>query len=228
MFDGRTGRVRIPGFYDDVAPLTRREADDFRRSGFSIAGFMKDYGFKSIRTREPLDAMKRLWALPTFELHGLVGGYTGPGVKTIVPPRAELKASVRLVPDMRGAKVVRLVKAFVKKKNPDVVVEAGSSAPYYKGATTGPYVDAARRAFRFAFGRDPVFVRMGGTIGAVLAMEQLLEVPIAFMGLSLPEHGYHAPNENYDWGQASSGIAAFARYFEEVAALPAAEPRRRS
>jgi acetylornithine deacetylase/succinyl-diaminopimelate desuccinylase-like protein len=171
--------------------------------------------------------MKRLWALPTFEVHGLVGGYTGPGVKTIVPPRAELKASVRLVPDMKADQVIRLVKAFVKKRNPDVTVEAGSSAPYYKGATAGPHVEAAQRAVRFAFGRDPVFVREGGTIGAVLAMEQILKVPITFIGLSLPDHGYHAPNENYDWGQASGGMAAFARYFEEVAALPAAAGRRR-
>ena len=157
--------------------------------------------------------------MPTFEIHGIAGGYTGPGVKTIIPPRAELKATVRLVPDMKGDKVGRLIKAFAKKKAPDVTVEIGSSAPAYKGVTTGPQVDAAKRAIRFAFGKDPVFVREGGTIGAVLSMEQILKVPIVFMGLSLPEHGYHAPNENYDWGQASGGIAAFAKFFEEVSKL---------
>ena len=220
IFDGRTGRVKIPGFYDDVATLTRREAEDFRRSGFSVKGFMKDFGFKSIRSRDPLDVMKRIWALPTFEIHGIVGGYTGPGVKTVVPPRAELKATIRLVPDMDGDKVGRLVKAFVKKKAPDVTVEVGSNAAAYKGVTTGPYVDAAKRAVRFAFGKDPVFVRQGGTIGAVLSMEQILKVPIVFMGLSRPDHGYHAPNENFDWGQAGGGMVAFAKLFEEMAAIP--------
>ena len=219
IFDGRTGRVKIPGFYADVAPLSRRELLDFRASGFSVKGFMKDHGFKSIRTTEPLEVMKRLWALPTFEIHGIVGGYTGPGVKTVVPPRAEHKATVRLVPDMKGEKVARLIKAFVKKRNPDVTFEIGSSAPAYKGITTGPYVEAAQRAVRFAFGKDPVFVREGGTIGAVLSMEQILKVPIVFMGLSLPDHGYHAPNENFDWGQAGGGMVAFAKLFEEVAAL---------
>ena len=87
IFDARTGRVKIPGFYDDVAKLTKREIADFKSAGFSVKGFMKEYGFKSIRTKDPLDLMKRLWALPTFEVHGLVGGYQGPGVKTIVPPR---------------------------------------------------------------------------------------------------------------------------------------------
>lgn len=225
IFDARTGRVKVPGFYDDVEPLTRGELADFRKSGFSVKGFMQDLGLRSIRTRDPLEVMKRLWAMPTFEVHGIVGGYTGPGIKTIVPPRAELKASVRLVPGMKGEKVLRLLQSFVKKKNPDVRLEGGSTAPPYRGATSGPYVDAARRALAFAFGKPPVFVREGGTIGAVLSMEQLLKVPIVFMGLSLPDHGYHAPNENYDWGQAAGGIVAFAKYFEEVAAVEG--PRKR-
>jgi len=219
IFDARTGRVRIPGFYDDVEKLTKKQVADFKAAGFSVKSFMADHGFKSIRTKDPLDVMKRLWAMPTFEVHGLVGGYTGPGVKTIVPPRAELKASVRLVPNMKGEKVVRLVKAFVKKRNPDVRVEGGSSAAPYKGITSGPYVEAAKRSMGFAFRKEPVFVREGGTIGAVLSMEQILKCPIVFMGLSLPDHGYHAPNENYDWGQAGGGMVAFAKFFEEVAGV---------
>lgn len=221
MFDARTGRVRIPGFYDDVEKLTKKQIADFKASGFSVKGFMKDYGFKSIRTKDPLEVMKRLWAMPTFEVHGLVGGYTGPGVKTIVPPRAELKVSVRLVPNMTGEKVVKLVKAFVKRKNPDIRIEAGSSAAPYKGITSGPWVDAAANSIKFAFGKSPVFVREGGTIGAVLSMEQILKCPIVFMGLSLPDHGYHAPNENYDWGQAGGGMVAFAKFFEQVAGIKA-------
>jgi acetylornithine deacetylase/succinyl-diaminopimelate desuccinylase-like protein len=228
IFDARSGRVKVPGFYDDVAPLSRKELDDFRRSGFSVKGFVQDHGFRSIRTKDPLEVMKRLWALPTFEVHGLVGGYAGPGVKTIVPPRAELKASVRLVPEMKGEKIVRLVKAFVKKRHPDVVVDAGPAAPAYKGVTSGPHVEAAQRAIEFAFGKKPVFVREGGTIGAVLSMERALRAPIVFMGLSLPDHGYHAPNENYDWGQARGGMVAFAKFAEGVAAIPRGKSRSRS
>jgi acetylornithine deacetylase/succinyl-diaminopimelate desuccinylase-like protein len=219
IFDARTGRVKIPGFYDDVEKLTKKQVADFRAAGFSVKTFMADHAFKSIRTKDPLEVMKRLWAMPTFEVHGLVGGYTGPGVKTIVPPRAELKASVRLVPAMRGEKVVKLVKAFVKKRNPDVRVEGGSTAAPYKGITSGPWVESAVRSFKFAFGKAPVFVREGGTIGAVLSMERILKCPIVFMGLSLPDHGYHAPNENYDWGQAGGGIVAFAKFFEEAAGV---------
>src|SRR5688572_6939231 len=112
---------------------------------------------------------------------------------------------------MKGEKMTRLEKAFVKNSNPDVTVEVSSSESAYKRKITGPYVEAAQRAVKFAFGKDPVFVREGGTIGAVLSMEQILKVPIVFMGLSLPDHGYHAPNENYDWGQAGGGMGAFAK-----------------
>jgi acetylornithine deacetylase/succinyl-diaminopimelate desuccinylase-like protein len=218
LFDARTGRVKVPGFYDDVAKLAARELADFRAAGFSIPRFKKVYGFTSLRTADPVDAVKRLWAMPTFEVHGLVGGYAGPGVKTVVPPRAELKVSMRLVPNMKGEKVIKLLRAFIKQRNPDVRLEAAKPAPAYKGVTTGPHFGAARKALTFAFGKAPVVVREGGTIGAILFMEQVLKCPIVFMGLSLPEHGYHAPNENYDWTQASGGIAAFARFFEEIAA----------
>ena len=130
-FDAKTGRVKIPGFYDDVVAPSKAELEDFRRSGFTVAGFKKDHLFKSIRTNDALDVMKRIWAMPTFEVHGVVGGYTGPGVKTIIPPRAEVKISCRLVPNQTGAKITKLVTAFVKKKNPDVKVHLeGRLDPY--------------------------------------------------------------------------------------------------
>jgi acetylornithine deacetylase/succinyl-diaminopimelate desuccinylase-like protein len=218
-FDAKTGKVKIPGFYKDVVPPTKAELEDFRRSGFTVAGFKKDHLFKSTRTNDSLDVMKRIWAMPTFEIHGVVGGYTGPGVKTVIPPRAEVKVSCRLVPNQTGAKIAKLVTDFVKKKNKDVKVVLEGRLDPYQGVTTGPLADAVRTSVKFAFGKEPVFVREGGSIGAVITMERVLKAPIVFLGLSLPEHGYHSPNENYDWEQASGGMVAFARYFAEVAAL---------
>jgi acetylornithine deacetylase/succinyl-diaminopimelate desuccinylase-like protein len=89
----------------------------------------------------------------------------------------------------------------------------------YKAPTTGPLADAVKDAVKFSFGREPVFVREGGSIGAVISMEQVLKSPVMFLGLSLPEHGYHAPNENFDWQMASGGIAAFVKYFDNVARM---------
>ncbi|MBV8516953.1 MAG: M20/M25/M40 family metallo-hydrolase [Acidobacteria bacterium] len=219
MFDARSGKVKLKGFYDDVVPPSRREIEDFKASGFTIKQFKKDHLFKSIRSDDPVDVMKRIWALPTFEVHGLVGGYTGPGIKTIIPPRAEVKISCRLVANQDPRKIEKLVRAFVKERNPDVKIEVENSMWPYKAPTSGPLADAVRDAMKFAFGREPVFVREGGSIGAVISMEKVLKTPVMFLGLSLPEHGYHAPNENYDWPQASGGIVSFVKYFDNVSRL---------
>ena len=219
MYDARTGRVKMKGFYDDVVPPSRRELDDFRNSGFSIRQFKKDHLFKSLRSDDPMDVMKRIWARPTMEIHGVIGGYTGPGIKTIIPPRAEVKVSFRLVPKQDPKKIQRLVRNFVKQRNPDVKIEIENQMYPYSAPTTGPLADAVRDAVKFAFGREPVFVREGGSIGAVVSMEKILGSPVMFLGLSLPEHGYHAPNENYDWQQARGGMVAFVKYFENVSRL---------
>jgi acetylornithine deacetylase/succinyl-diaminopimelate desuccinylase-like protein len=108
------------------------------------------------------------------------------------------------------------VRDFVRRRNPDVTVVVGGSASPFRGETTGPYAEALKRATQFAFGRPAAFIRAGGSIGAVLTMRNVLRCPIAFLDVSLPEHGYHAPNEHFDWGQASGGIAAYAKYFEEL------------
>ncbi len=181
--------------------------------------FKRDHLFRSLRVNDALEVMKRIWMMPTFEVHGIAGGYQGPGVKTIIPPKATAIVSCRLVPKMSGAKVVKLVKDFVKKKNPDVKVSAEHALPPYEGKTTGPHADAIRGAMKFAFGKEPVFVREGGSIGAVLSMEHVLKAPVFFLGLSLPEHGYHAPNENFDWPQAEGGMAAFADYFRRLSEM---------
>ena len=219
MYDARTGKIKIKGFYDDVEPPSKAELKDFANSGFTIKQFKKDHLFKSLRSDDALDVMKRIWAMPTLEVHGLVGGYTGPGIKTIIPPTAEVKVSFRLVPNQSPKRVQKLVKAFVKKRNPDVKIEIENSMWPYKAPTTGKAADAIRDAMKFSWGKEPVFVREGGSIGAVVSMEQVLETPVMFLGLSLPEHGYHAPNENYDWQQASGGIVAFVKYFDNLSKL---------
>jgi acetylornithine deacetylase/succinyl-diaminopimelate desuccinylase-like protein len=221
-YDAKTGRVKIPGFYDNVRAVTAAELKSFVASGFTTRGFKKAHELKSLRStmRKDADVMRAYMALPTFEVHGIVGGYTGPGVKTIVPHRAEAKISTRLVPDQRPAQIGKLVRAFVKSRNPDVKVEIQHGLEPYLGEFGGPYAEAATQAMKYAFGREPAFTREGGSIGAVVTMRKYLRAPITFLGLSLPEHGYHAKNENYDWGQTSGGIKMFVRYFEEVAKVP--------
>ena len=219
MLDAKTGRVKIPGFYDDVRPLSAKEKKNFAASGFNVARYKAAHELGSLRFNDPTEIMKRIWALPTFEVHGISGGYHGPGVKTVVPSWAEAKISCRLVPDMKAAKVLKLVRAFVKKQLPDAVVNEEHHLDWFLGDVAGPYAAAATEALRFGFGRAPAFVREGGSIGAVVTMQRAFKCPLVMIGLSLPEHGYHAPNENYDWGQANGGMKTFVKYFAAVSQI---------
>lgn len=220
LYDVKKGKIKIKGFYDDVVPPKKSELNDWANSGFTVSGFKKAHHLKKMRSEDPLEVMKRIWGMPTFEVHGVVGGYQGPGLKSIVPPRAEVKASCRLVPNQDPAKLRRLITAAVKELNPDVKIQFESGAPAFSTVLEGPLPEALKRAIKFAFRRDAVFVRDGGTIGAMTSIEKVLKCPVLFLGLSLPEHGYHAPNENFDWQQASGGMVAFAKYFEEIGNLP--------
>jgi acetylornithine deacetylase/succinyl-diaminopimelate desuccinylase-like protein len=220
-YDARTGRVKIPGFYDDVRKLTAAERKGFARAGFTRKRFAAAHELAGVRFSEDARLMEAIMAQPTFEVHGLVGGYTGPGIKTIIPHVAEAKLSTRLVPGQKPAKVFKLIKAFVRRHCPDARVTHVSSLEPYVGDIGGPHHDAAVAAMKGSFGREPALTREGGSIGAVLTMRKLLKTPIIFLGLSLPEHGYHAVNENYDWGQAAGGMEMFYRYFHGLAELPA-------
>ncbi len=218
--DAKSGRVTIPGFYRAVKPLGKADRAQFLKSGFQVAAFAAAHQLTKLRVRDRAAVMRRLWAEPTFEVHGFVGGYQGPGVKTSIPPRAEAKVSMRLVPDQDPAALFALFRRYVRKLNPDVCVEADGMLRPYASDLGGPYAEALRRALRFGFGKEPAFIREGGSIGAVVTMADRWRAPVMFLGLSLPEHGYHAPNERFDWGQASGGMKAFVKYFEEVSRIP--------
>jgi acetylornithine deacetylase/succinyl-diaminopimelate desuccinylase-like protein len=220
LVDARSGRVKIPGFYANAIPPSRRELASFARSGFSLAAYQRAHGLLGLRHGDAQAVMRAIWAEPTLEVHGMAGGYQGPGIKTVVPPFAEAKISMRLVPDQKPSEVFAKLRGHVKKLNSDVVVSRESSLMPYRGVTDGPLAVAAAEAIRFGFGKAPAMVREGGSIGAVVTMQKVLRCPIMFLGLSLPEHGYHAPNENFDWRQASGGIATFVRYFELMSQLP--------
>jgi acetylornithine deacetylase/succinyl-diaminopimelate desuccinylase-like protein len=218
-YDAVSGNVKIPGFYDDVQAASPDELDEFARSGFSVQQFVTDHKLLSLRTHNPKEVLSRIMTEPTFEVHGIEGGYTGPGVKTVVPPHARAKLSARLVPHQDPQKIFQLIKTFITARHPDVTVTLEAAAKPYLGDTKGAHARAAVAAMVAGFGAEPTFNREGGTIGAVLTMQQYLKAPIVMLGLSLPEHGYHAPNEYYDWRQTAGGIKMFVSYFNQVAAI---------
>lgn len=219
MVDGPTGRVKIPHFYRKVVKPSRKELKEWKESGFDVEIFKKDHDLLSLRTDKPLKVMKRIWGRPTLEVHGVVGGYVGPGIKAAVPPRAEVKLSCRLVPDMDEASTFALIRDFLAVRFPDVQVHEEHGLAPFRGHVAGPYAEVVKGAYQFAFGVPCRFTREGGSIGAVKTMEEVLGCEVHFLGLSLPSHGYHAPNENFDWEQASGGMAAFAHAFQAISAF---------
>ena len=219
-YDARTGRVKIPGFYHDVRRLSAAERRGLANAGFSRRRFQRAHGLSSVRFSDDARLCEATMIAPTFEVHGLTGGYSGAGIKTIVPHQAEAKLSCRLVPDQTPERVFRLIERFVRRHCRDAeVVHEASLSPYLVDPS-GPHLEAAQQAMFEAFGKRPALTREGGSIGAVVTMDRVLRAPVVLLGLSLPEHGYHAINENFDWGQASRGIEMFCRYFHKLADLP--------
>jgi acetylornithine deacetylase/succinyl-diaminopimelate desuccinylase-like protein len=219
-YDARTGRVKIPGFYRDVRRLGATERRGLSRAGFSRRHFQLAHGLSSVRFPDDAHLREAIMTAPTFEVHGLTGGYTGAGIKTIVPHRAEAKLSCRLVPDQTPARVFHLIERFVKQRCRDAEVIHESSLSPFLVDPSGPHLEAAQQAMFEAFGKRPALTREGGSIGAVVTMDRILRAPVVLLGLSLPEHGYHAVDENFDWGQASRGMEMFCRYFATLAEIP--------
>ena len=198
----------------DVPTPDHEELAGFMRSGFDLDYFKNAHSLHSLESDVPIEVMLALWSRPTFEVHGITGGYSGPGVKTIVPYEAELKTSFRLVPGQKPEEIGAALEAFVAAIAPDVEVEVTGTLVPYLGHSSGAVHDAITEGFTATTGKSPVTVREGGSIGAVPILAEMLAVPVHFLPLSLPEHGYHAPNECFDWRQAKIGMESFVRTFE--------------
>ncbi|RMG99311.1 MAG: M20/M25/M40 family metallo-hydrolase, partial [Deltaproteobacteria bacterium] len=207
------------GFWKEgVEPPAPEEVTGYAAAGFDPEYFKRAHALHKLETEVPLEMLLRLWTRPTWEVHGLAGGYQGPGVKTVVPHAAELKASFRLVAGQDPGAIGRRLTAFVAELAPDVEVEVTGFLGPYTGTTEGPIHDALLAGMERAFGARPVLVREGGSIGAVPILAEELGVSVHFLALSLPDHGYHAPNEYFDWRQGRGGIEAYVHVFERLAA----------
>jgi acetylornithine deacetylase/succinyl-diaminopimelate desuccinylase-like protein len=215
-YDPFSGKVRIEGFYDQVQKPSPKELEEYGKSGFNIDEFREIHGLGSLRTKDPHQAFQAICCEPTFEVHGITGGYMGEGVKTIIPHTAQAKISTRLVPKQNPLEIFQLLRDFVKRENPEVEVTLDATLNPYLTELTGFHMKAAREAINKGFGLDPVFIREGGSIGPVVTMQNIWPVPIVLLGFSLPEHGSHSPHESFDWFQAAGGMKTLVHYFHRA------------
>ena len=215
----KNGKVAIPGFYDDVQPLSAYEKKQFKRLPFKEAEYRKFLGVPRLFGEKGHTPLEQRSARPTLEINGLTSGYQGDGSKTIVPSWAKAKITTRLVPNQAPAKIIKLVEKHLKKICPPTVrmeVKAGHGAEPYLVSPEGAQAQAALRALRAAFGSEPVLMREGGSIPIVNDFRKILGVETLLLGLGLPDDNAHSPNEKFDLDCFAKGQLMGAHLWQEL------------
>ncbi len=225
------GRIAIPGFYDDVLPLSAYERRQLARLPHDDCKMAKFLGAPELFGEKGFTATERRSARPTIEINGLTSGYQGEGSKTIVPAWARAKLTFRLVPNQRPEKIRAAVLRYLKKLCPPTVrleVKAGHGGDPYLVSPEGPLAQASMRALKTAFGREPILMREGGSIPIVNDFKKHLGAETLLLGLSLPDDNPHSPNEKFDLACYTNGMRMGACLWPELAAAnPPAKPSKR-
>ena len=213
------GKVQIPGFYDDVVPLSDRERQEFAALPFDEAAYFAEIGVSEATGEEGYTVMERRWARPTYDICGIGGGYQGNGAKTVLPSSAFAKFSFRLVPHQDPSKITASLKKWLPQATPpgvrvELIAEHGS--PGVLVPLDSPYVAAAARALEHAFGRPPVYTREGGSIPVVATFHETLKADTLLLGWGQDDDNTHSPNEKFSLADFHRGIKASARLWEEL------------
>ena len=214
------GKVLIPGFYSKVKQPTKDELKAWKRLPFNEEHYRKTEVGSKVLTGEPgYSVLYRTWARPTLEVHGMPGGFTAPGAKTVIPAKAAAKVSMRLVPNQDPDDILKRYTAFVKKLTPkgiDTKIKVWSKGPACVVGTDNHYIKAATEALHETFKKDTVFIRSGGSIPIVTDFQDVLKIPSVMMGFGLPDDNLHAPNEKFHIPNFHRGIETICLFFEKL------------
>jgi acetylornithine deacetylase/succinyl-diaminopimelate desuccinylase-like protein len=216
------GHILIPGFYDRVRRPSAEELKAWASLPFDAEQYRRhEIGSKDLTGEPEFSVHERTWARPTLEVHGIVGGFTGVGAKTVIPARATAKVSMRIVPDMQPDEVVRQYTEHVLRLAPkgiELKVRVLSMGEPSIIPTNNRYIQAATEAMREVFHKDTVFVRSGGSIPIVSEFQKHLSIPSVMMGFGLPDDNLHAPNEKFHIANYYRGIESIIRLLERLGA----------
>ena len=216
----REGRVQIPGFYSRVVQPAPEELESWRRLPIDEDEQKRAMGVKALEGEPEFTPVERKWARPTLDVHGIVGGFTGEGSKTVIPARAKAKVSMRLVPDQDPDDIFRSFTEFCQRETtPGITIRTrvlGAGKPVRTGTDHAGAV-AARAAFKAAYGAEPVLVREGGSIPVTVDFQEALGCDLLVTGFGLPGDGLHSPNEKYSLDQYLRGIEMVIHLMDELA-----------
>jgi acetylornithine deacetylase/succinyl-diaminopimelate desuccinylase-like protein len=220
---GPDGRILVPGFYDDVRPLTEADRAAFAALPFDDETYRVSTGVPELVGEVGYTTLERRGGRPTLDVNGIWGGFEGEGSKTIIPAHAHAKITCRLVADQDPGRITRLLQAYIAEIAPpgvrvEVVAQHGgrpSLTPIDHPAT-----QAAARAIEATFGVAPLYIREGGSIPVSASFESILGLPVVLLGFTPPDDHAHAPNESMDLRNYETGIRTVARMWYELADLP--------
>jgi acetylornithine deacetylase/succinyl-diaminopimelate desuccinylase-like protein len=215
------GRVTVPGFYDAVRPLTPAERAAYAALPFDEAGFTAEVGAPALTGEAGYTMLERIWRRPTLELNGVWGGFQGAGTKTVIPCVAHAKISCRLVPDQDPEQIAEFVAAHVRRLcPPTATVEVERQGGGHPAITPRdhPAMQAAARAMAAAYGKEPVFAGMGGSIPVVPMLQRTLGAPVVLIGFGLNGEHFHAPNEFFTLSNFDRGLLTLCLFYEGLAA----------
>lgn len=219
-FKDADGRVTIPGFYDRVRPMTEAQRASVRELPFTDEEFREETGVPALGGEAGYSTLERLWYRPALDVNGMISGFTGDGAKTVLPASARAKVSMRLVPDQDPDEIVGLFTKHVQSLAPEGVrvrVKAHHGGRPWAADPESPVFEAAAAALQASFGREPVYVREGGSIPIVPLFEEIFAGPVLLLGFAPPGGNAHAPNEWMDLSVYHKGIETIARLYDEIA-----------
>lgn len=215
------GKILIPGFYDCVQEPDEAELHAWHSLPFDEEEYRKNEVGSSVLVGEPgYSVLYRTWARPSFEVHGISGGYTGAGAKTVIPAKASAKLSMRLVPNQNPDEILNKFTAFTKSITPPGIqlsIRVHGKAPAIVVGTDNKFITAASQAMQDVFHKETVYTRSGGSIPIVADFANVLKIPSVMMGLGLPDDCLHAPNEKFHITNFYRGIDAICRFLELLA-----------
>jgi len=214
------GHILIPGFYDDIIPPSPEELVAWKSLPFDEEEYrIHEVGSSQLVGEVGYSVLERTWARPTLDVHGIPGGFTGAGAKTVIPAKALAKVSMRLVPGMTPAKAFDLYKKYVEKIAPagvEVEVRLIHSGDPCLIPVNNRFIKAATLALKEVWDRETVFIRSGGSIPIVGDFDRFLGLPSVMMGFGLPDDNIHAPNEKFHLKNYELGIESLIRFLEEA------------
>lgn len=216
------GKILIDGFYDDVIPLSKKEREEYAKLPYNEKKFKEDLGVEELYGEQGYTTLERISGRPTLDCNGIWGGFQGKGAKTVLPSVAGAKISMRLVPNQKPEKIEKLFVEFVKKISPKTVkVEVTGLHGGNPSMTPidSPAINAALIALKLGFGKDPVFMREGGSIPIISTFKEILGADSVLLGFGLPNENAHSPDEHFNLDNFYRGILSVVHYFNELSKI---------